>query len=59
MKKFSIVTIIALVCLYTISCTPEVLSEDEYIEYLATEGDDEDVKPTDTDTDPLPPKVED
>ena len=43
MKKFSIVTIIALVCLYTISCTPEVLSEDEYIEYLATEGDDEDV----------------
>jgi len=48
MRKVSIVTVIAFLCLYTVSCTPEVLAEDEYIEVQATEGDDEDV------TSPLP-----
>lgn len=60
MKRISIVTAIVFLSLYTFSCTPEVLSEDEYIEYQATEGDDEDVTPVDPDPDPdpLPPKIE-
>ena len=54
MRKLRIVTVIAFLCLYTVSCTPEVLSEDEYIELQATEGDDEDV-PASLPTLPPPP----
>lgn len=54
MRKISIVTVIAILCLNTISCTPEVLTEDEHIEVQATEGDDEDV-PAPLPTLPPPP----
>lgn len=57
MKRISIVTVIAILCLNTISCTPEVLTEDELIELQATEGDDEDVKPPLPDLPPPPPNV--
>jgi hypothetical protein len=58
MRKISIVTVIAFLCLYTISCTPEVLAEDEYIELQATEGDDGDVTPPPPPPPPLPPGIE-
>ncbi|EDP97177.1 hypothetical protein U8527_02480 [Kordia algicida OT-1] len=45
MRKISIIVAIVFLSLYTVSCTPEVLAEEEYTELQATEGDDGDVTP--------------
>jgi hypothetical protein len=56
MKKLTIIGAIVFLSLYTVSCTPEALAEEEYIELQGTEGDDEDVKPPPA-IPPPPPNV--
>jgi hypothetical protein len=56
MKKITIIAAIVFLSVYTVSCTPEVLAEEESIELQTTGGDDGDV-PSPPPPPPPPPNV--
>lgn len=55
MRKLTVIGAIVFLSLYTVSCTPEALAEEEYIELQGTGGDDGDVPAPPTPPPPPPP----